>query len=147
MGVPVGTVKSVTGWGRSHRTPVPLVTTARPPHSVELSHRFRRYVFSMAVRTAAVVLAIFVFHGWMRLVAIVAGVALPWLAVVAANAGPSRDEQEPLFLRPGEGGRAAGSEEARQISPSTGRHDDADRGSPTNAHLPEATTNRMDNDR
>lgn len=75
------------------------MTTARPPHSVELSQRFRRYVFSMTVRTVALVLAIFVVHGWLRLVAIVAGIALPWLAVVIANAGLTRKEQGPMLLR------------------------------------------------
>ncbi len=75
------------------------MTAARKPHSEEMSSRFRRYLVSMAIRTLALVLAIFVFHGWLRLVCIAAGVALPWLAVVLANAGPvEMDGDEPAYL-------------------------------------------------
>ena len=77
---------------------VQLVTTARRPHSEEISGRARRYLISMGVRTACLVLAIFVLHGWLRAVAIVAAIVLPWLAVVLANAGPVVSEEEPNFV-------------------------------------------------
>jgi hypothetical protein len=90
---------------------VHLVTSARKPHSEEISERARRYLISMAFRTACVVLAIFVLDGWLRIVAIVGGVVLPWFAVVMANAGPVADDDEPEFVRLGrteiEGGPAA----------------------------------------
>jgi len=77
---------------------VHLVTSARRAHSEELSERTRRYLISMAIRTVCVVLAIFVVHGPLRLVAIAAAVILPWLAVVVANAGPVDDEEQPEFV-------------------------------------------------
>ncbi len=77
---------------------VQLVTTARRPHSEEVSGRARRYLISMGIRTACLVLAIFVLHGWLRAVAIVAALVLPWLAVVLANAGPVIGEEEPEFV-------------------------------------------------
>lgn len=77
---------------------VQLVTTARRPHSEEISGRARRYLISMGVRTACLVLAIFVLHGWLRAIAIVAAIVLPWLAVVLANAGPVVSDDEPEFV-------------------------------------------------
>lgn len=77
---------------------VQLVTTARRPHSEEISGRARRYLISMGFRTACLVLAIFVLHGWLRAIAIVAAIVLPWLAVVLANAGPVVGEEEPEFV-------------------------------------------------
>lgn len=77
---------------------VQLVTTARRPHSEEISGRARRYLISMGIRTACLVLAIFVLHGWLRAIAIVAAIVLPWLAVVLANAGPVMSDDEPEFV-------------------------------------------------
>lgn len=77
---------------------VQLVTTARRPHSEEISGRARRYLISMGIRTACLVLAIFVLHGWLRAGAIVAAIVLPWLAVVLANAGPVIGDEEPEFV-------------------------------------------------
>ncbi len=72
----------------------------RPPevHSItgageSLTHeqtgRTRRYLVSMTIRTACVLLAIVV-PGWPRWVFLAGAVALPYLAVVAANAGVRR---------------------------------------------------------
>lgn len=106
---------------------VHLVTSARKPHSEEISERARRYLISMAFRTACVVLAIFVLDGWLRVVAIIGGIVLPWFAVVMANAGPVDDDGEPEFVRLGhteiEGGPAALGGEARD-----GAHDAANDG-------------------
>ena len=74
------------------------MTAARKPHSEEMSGRFRRYLISMTIRTLAVALAIFVFHGWLRLVCLLAGLALPWLAVVLANAGPVEPGEQPGYV-------------------------------------------------
>ena len=74
------------------------MTSARRPHSEEISGRARRYLISMGIRTVCLVLAIFVVHGWLRLIAIAAAIALPWFAVVLANAGPVVGEEEPEFV-------------------------------------------------
>jgi|SRR5450631_2766151 len=79
---------------------VHLVTSARPGHSREMAGRSRRYLISMAVRVACLILAIFVLSGWLRLVGVAAAVVLPWIAVVMANAGPASDRDEPNFVSP-----------------------------------------------
>ncbi len=67
------------------------ITDAQRGLSVEQTGRTRRYLISMGIRTACVILAIFV-PGWARWVFIVGAVALPYLAVVIANAGRENDE-------------------------------------------------------
>ncbi len=54
--------------------------------------RTRRYLISMGIRTACVIAAIIV-PGWPRWVLIAGAVILPYVAVVAANAGRSRSSQ------------------------------------------------------
>ena len=78
--------------------PVYLVTAARPGHSQEMSGRLRRYLISMTIRVVCLVLAIFFFTGWLRLVGVAAAVVLPWIAVVMANAGPVADGEQPRFV-------------------------------------------------
>ncbi|MFZ9987364.1 MAG: DUF3099 domain-containing protein [Candidatus Nanopelagicales bacterium] len=76
------------------------MNSARPPevHSItgageslsnEQTGRTKRYLVSMTIRTACVLLAIVV-PGWPRWVFLAGAVALPYLAVVAANSGRSR---------------------------------------------------------
>ncbi|HEY5457649.1 MAG TPA: DUF3099 domain-containing protein [Acidothermaceae bacterium] len=79
-------------------SPVYLVTAAQPGHSQEMSGRLRRYLISMTVRVVFLVLAIFLFTGWLRVVGIAAAVVLPWIAVVMANAGPVGDGAQPEFV-------------------------------------------------
>ena len=67
------------------------ITDAQRGLSQEQSGRTKRYLISMLIRTACVIAAIFV-PGWPRWVFIVGAVALPYLAVVAANAGRENDE-------------------------------------------------------
>jgi Protein of unknown function (DUF3099) len=80
--------------------PVFVVTSARPGHSEEMSGRLRRYLISMSIRVVFLVLAIFVFTGWLRIVGIAAAVVLPWIAVVLANAGPEGAGDEATFVTP-----------------------------------------------
>jgi hypothetical protein len=75
-----------------------LVTAAQPGHSQEMSGRLRRYLISMTIRVVFLVLAIFLFTGWLRVVGIAAAVVLPWIAVVMANAGPVGDGAQPEFV-------------------------------------------------
>lgn len=99
-----------------------LVTSAQPGHSQEMSGRMRRYLISMTIRVICLILAIFVLHGWMRLLGVGAALVLPWFAVVMANAGPVHMEEEPNFV----------TLDRIQIGPS---HDDA----PTDAAAPETS--------
>ena len=85
--------------GRRNQNPVFVVTSARQGHTEEMSGRLRRYLISMSVRVVFLVLAIFVFSGWLRIVGIAAAVVLPWIAVVLANAGPTSDD-DPTFVTP-----------------------------------------------
>jgi len=67
------------------------ITDARRGLSDEQTGRTRRYLISMGIRTACVIAAIFV-PGWPRWILIAGAVVLPYLAVVAANAGHENDE-------------------------------------------------------
>ncbi len=85
------------GVRRSHAaTPdVHRITAARRPHSDDLDARIHRYLVSMGIRTACVVLAI-VTGGVLRWTFVACAAVLPYIAVVMANAGWSRRES----LRP-----------------------------------------------
>lgn len=85
------------------------ITGAQRALSDEQTGRTRRYLVSMGIRTACVILAIFV-PGWPRWVFVAGAVVLPYLAVVVANAGRENDE-------PGELGVA---EQARTALPAPG---------------------------
>ncbi len=65
------------------------ITAAPTGLADEQSGRTRRFLISMSIRTACVILAILV-PGWPRWVFITGAVILPYLAVVAANARFSR---------------------------------------------------------
>ena len=76
------------------------MSTPRPPevHSItgaavslsrEQTGRTRRYLISMTIRTACVLLAIVV-PGWPKWVFLAGAVVLPYLAVVVANSGQGR---------------------------------------------------------
>lgn len=77
--------------GGSAAVEVYTITEAQRALSDEQTGRTRRYLVSMAIRTACVIAAIFV-PGWPRWVFIAGAVALPYLAVVVANAGRENDE-------------------------------------------------------
>jgi hypothetical protein len=69
------------------------ITSASRPHSEELRGRERRYVISMGIRTACLLLAlVFRTHcvGW---VFMAAALFLPYVAVVIANAGAAPDPE------------------------------------------------------
>jgi hypothetical protein len=55
----------------------------------EMHHRMKRYLISMSIRTVCFILAV-VLHGWLRWTMAAAAIVLPYIAVVMANAGPSR---------------------------------------------------------
>ena len=71
--------------------PVTSVTTAAMSHADDMRLRQRRYLMTQAVRVSCVLLAVLLPVGlWWKAGFIVGSVVLPWMGVVAANAGPSR---------------------------------------------------------
>jgi hypothetical protein len=80
-----------------------LVTTAGRSPREEQRDRQRRYLVTMAVRVVCFILAIVLFGvglRWVAAFAVAASLILPWVAVVAANAGPRRPAERPsLFHR------------------------------------------------
>ena len=66
-----------------------LVTEARQSRSDEISQRERRYLIMMGIRVACFILTVvmFVNHaGWLTAIPAAGAIALPYFAVVAANA-------------------------------------------------------------
>jgi hypothetical protein len=68
---------------------VHTITGARASLNDDLGPRMRRYLISMSIRTACFVLAV-VCSGWLRWTFAALAIVLPYVAVVAANAGPRR---------------------------------------------------------
>jgi hypothetical protein len=74
---------------RAADTEAVRITLARRPHSDDLDQRVFRYLVSMAIRTACVVLVIVVHHP-VRWVFAAGAVVLPYIAVLLANATDRR---------------------------------------------------------
>ncbi len=88
--MPVGAYGGdVASDGRPPAPEVYSITGAPESLTDEQGPRTRRYLISMSIRTACVILAILV-PGWPRWVFLAGAVLLPYLAVVAANAGRRR---------------------------------------------------------
>ena len=71
-----------------------LITTAPPSPAQERDARERRYLITMGIRLVCFVLAIVLFGLGMPFFggfAVAGSLILPWIAVVAANAGPTRN--------------------------------------------------------
>jgi Flp pilus assembly protein TadB len=73
------------------------ITSARPSHSDDIRRRQTKYLVSMGVRTVCFVLAV-VFDGPLRWVFVAAAFALPYFAVVIANAADGRRSAGPAFV-------------------------------------------------
>lgn len=65
------------------------ITTAAAAHSADMQQRVTRYLMSMGIRTVCVILVILV-PGPLRWVFAAGAIVLPYIAVVAANAGGER---------------------------------------------------------
>lgn len=65
------------------------ITAARTPHSDDQNARIGRYLLSMLIRTVCFVMIFFV-HGWLVWAFAVGAIFLPYVAVIFANAGQSR---------------------------------------------------------
>ncbi|WP_033258711.1 MULTISPECIES: DUF3099 domain-containing protein [Kitasatospora] len=103
------------------------ITGARSSLSEDVRGRQRRYVVSMLIRTACVLLAVVLWdvQRWLAFVALAGGILLPYFAVLIANAGRERAPglpstfafapDTPLMLGPGGtggGGAAAAAAKA-----------------------------------
>ena len=75
------------------------ITGAQQSTTEDQAPRTRRYLISMGIRTACVIAAIIV-PGWPRWVLIAGAVILPYIAVVAANAGRGRRSSAPPAVTP-----------------------------------------------
>jgi len=64
-----------------------LVTSAPPDRLAEIRTRQRRYLITMGIRVVCFILAAAL------------SIVLPWVAVVAANAGPCRPAEHPALYR------------------------------------------------
>ncbi len=68
------------------------ITTARTSSAEDLAGRQRRYLMSMAVRTACVIGAVTVGPGLLRWLLVAGAVLLPYVAVVFANTQNRSDD-------------------------------------------------------
>jgi len=88
--------------GRAHHEARPVrITTAASSRADDISHRQRRYVISMTIRTICFLAAVAVGEGWLRWVLFAGAIFLPYVAVVMANATDQRDDGFELFPGPG----------------------------------------------
>jgi hypothetical protein len=71
--------------GGHHTHQIHQITDARTARSVDQEARIRRYLISMSIRTVCVICAVAI-GGPLRWVFIAGAVALPYVAVVMANA-------------------------------------------------------------
>lgn len=85
---------------RGREVEVHRITTAAPAQTREQAARQRTYLILMGTRMVAIVVAVVV-PGFWRWIAVVIGVAFPYLAVVLVNAVHGRGEgEESPFLFP-----------------------------------------------
>jgi hypothetical protein len=77
---------------RARRETAPVrITTAPTNAHDDLDRRRKRYVFSMAIRTACFIGAV-VTEGWVRWILVAGAFILPYVAVVMANVASPRIE-------------------------------------------------------
>lgn len=74
------------------------ITSAPESPGVERGSRERRYVISMAIRTACFIGAVVAGDGWLRWVLVAAAFVLPYVAVVMANSASPRVEGTDPFV-------------------------------------------------
>lgn len=95
-------------WPGHSKPVVHTVTDARSRMSADIKHRQRRYLISMGIRTACLLVAVLApLPLAARIVAIAGALLLPYFAVVFANAG-RKPEQTAEFTTRRPGGRSQG---------------------------------------
>ncbi|MFC4030522.1 DUF3099 domain-containing protein [Streptomyces polygonati] len=87
---------------KQHRSEVFHISGARTSLTEDVRGRQRRYIISMAIRTVSVILTVVLWNverpvAWVMLVA---GAALPYVAVVVANAGRENTPVAPAAYIP-----------------------------------------------
>jgi len=92
----LATYDELMGRALHHARPV-RITTAATSRADEISHRQRRYLISMAIRTVCFLGAVAVGDNWLRWVLFAGAVFLPYVAVVMANATDQRDDSLELM--------------------------------------------------
>ncbi len=85
---------------RRRAQPAVLITSAPKSRFQQLDDRRRRYLISMGIRTACLLLAIVVPFTPVRILLVIAAVALPWISVVGANAPLPRQPGAPAVVAP-----------------------------------------------
>ncbi len=100
---------------RADHDPVSVVTSAGRSGTQDRRLRERRYIITQMVRVSCFVLAVALpVPLWAKMVLIVGAFTLPWMGVVAANAGPTVERKrtsnvvekfEPTGILPIEPGR------------------------------------------
>jgi hypothetical protein len=73
------------------------ITSAQRPRSEDIGGRQKRYLISMAIRTACFILAVVSIGHWFMWVFLVGAVFLPYVAVVMANAGAPTDPDDGAY--------------------------------------------------
>ncbi|MFI1764721.1 DUF3099 domain-containing protein [Streptomyces sp. NPDC020800] len=105
------------------------ITGARTGLAEDVRGRQRRYVISMAVRTASVILAVTLWNveRYVAIVALVLGALLPYVAVVIANAGRERPPTLPstFGVPPARVGAPLALSAAGEIAPPRGQDEAA----------------------
>jgi hypothetical protein len=81
---------------RKKTKPVQSVTTVGVSLSKDQSARQRRYFISMMIRTVCFVAAVLLPNPW-RWVALFGAVTLPYIAVIAANAGRETIKSKTIY--------------------------------------------------
>jgi hypothetical protein len=83
---------------RSHAQDPVLITTAPESSDDEYDRRRAKYAIMMALRALAVIAAALTYRIsiWIALGFVVAGMVLPWCAVIIANDGPAKKRTERL---------------------------------------------------
>lgn len=90
---------------------VPSITNAPEPLADDIGRRQVRYLVQMGIRVVCFLAAIFTWGHvplWVSLVFIAAAVVLPYTAVIGANAGRERQDDDASYLDPREIERGPG---------------------------------------
>jgi hypothetical protein len=110
------------------------VTDAHRPMSEDIGYRQRRYLISMGIRTACLLVAVILAgHGpvWLLAIMIAAAVVLPYISVVFANGG--REPENTGRFDALEAPQA----DARNMAPRVREDLEADYRKPVSGHSPE----------
>ncbi|MDT4914661.1 MAG: hypothetical protein QOC66_3789 [Pseudonocardiales bacterium] len=86
---------------RSHTDQPVLITTAAESSQREYDQRRKKYAVMMGLRALCVIAAATTYRVslWLALTFIVAGMVLPWCAVIIANDGPAKKKRERVTYR------------------------------------------------